>query len=102
MNRQTQRNIEANIDYHTKLVKIYEKSQPHFRPENQKKIKKLLKLFAQKTGGKELLDLGCGTGFILELAHPYFKKLVGIDITPAMLKAAERKFRRSNKLYKKY
>lgn len=94
MNKQSKRNIAANIDYHTKLVKIYEKSQPHFRPENQKKVKKLLKLFARKTGGKELLDLGCGTGFILELAHPYFKKLVGIDITPAMLKAAEKKFKK--------
>ncbi|MGA2667136.1 MAG: class I SAM-dependent methyltransferase [Patescibacteria group bacterium] len=94
MTRQSPRNIEANIDYHTKLVKIYEKSQPHFRPENQAKVKKLLKRFADNTSGQSLLDLGCGTGFILELAAPYFKELVGVDITPAMLEVAEKKFRR--------
>ena len=85
---------KANIEYHTKLADTYDKSQPHFRIENQRQIKKLMKKYSQKTSGNRLLDLGCGTGFILFLAAPYFKEIYGVDITPAMLDLATSKLKK--------
>jgi len=32
-----------------------------------------------------MLDLGCGTGFLIDLAVDYFDEIHGVDITPAML-----------------
>lgn len=84
---------KANIDFHTKLAEYYDE-QPHFSDENQKQVKKLMKKYSAKTTGKRLLDLGCGTGFILLLAQPYFKELYGIDITQAMLDLATSKFKK--------
>jgi ubiquinone/menaquinone biosynthesis C-methylase UbiE len=84
---------DANIALHTQLAEAYD-DQPHFKPENQERVKALLKEYAKKTGGKRLLDLGCGTGFIMELAQPYFDEIMGVDITPKMLEIAENKFKK--------
>jgi SAM-dependent methyltransferase len=35
-----------------------------------------------------LLELGCGTGRILEMVHPHANVIAGIDISPAMLEFA--------------
>lgn len=42
------------------------------------------------TGAEELLDLGCGNGFVLEHLRPHLPggRLVGLDVAPAMLQAA--------------
>ncbi len=56
-----------------------------------------MKRLAKMTGGGRLLDIGCGTGFILSIAAPFFDEVCGIDITPAMLVRA-RKIARSNKI----
>ena len=76
--------IEANVAFHRQLSPRY-CEQPFFRPENQQRVRKLLCDLAEKTGGGRLLDIGCGTGFILELAHDVFNELDGVDITPEML-----------------
>lgn len=89
-------NKAANIEYHTKLANNYDRSQPYFKVENQIQVKKFLENYSKKTSGEKLLDLGCGTGFILSLADSYFKELYGIDITPAMLELAEVKFNKQN------
>lgn len=86
-------NLQANIEYHTKLARGYDKTQPHFRQENQKQVKKLMEEYSKKTSGKRLLDLGCGTGFIIFLAKSYFTELYGVDITPAMLDLATKKIK---------
>lgn len=86
---------DANITLYTKHAKTYD-AQPHFKAENQEKVRALLQDYAEKTGGKRLLDLGCGTGFIMELAQPYFKEIIGVDITPKMLEIAEKKFKKNN------
>lgn len=97
MQRQSQNNINANIEYHTKLADIYDESQPHFKLENQKIVDNILNTLSKKTSGQRLLDMGCGTGFILSLARKHFKELVGVDITPAMLKKARIKFEGNQK-----
>lgn len=77
--------IQANIDYHAELAATYNEKQPHYLPENQARVEAILADLAAKSGGGSLLDLGCGTGFIINIAKKYFKQVVGVDITQAML-----------------
>ena len=74
----------ANMQFHALLAERY-REQPFFREENQQRVRALLSSFAAETGGASLLDVGCGSGFILDLAHDLFGRLEGIDITPEML-----------------
>jgi len=76
--------MRANIEVHTRMVEQYN-SEPHFRPENQAKVRGVLEGLAASTGGGRLLDVGCGTGFVLNLARDLFKEIHGVDVTPAML-----------------
>jgi len=85
----TKKVLKANIAYHSALAETYDAKQPHYRPENVARIEKLLAHIADKTGGGSLIDLGCGTGFVINSAKKYFKFVVGVDITPAMLKLVD-------------
>lgn len=77
---------KANVEYHTKMALSYDKDQPYFHPNNVKRVKLILKNLAKTHGDSTFLDIGCGTGFLLRYASKYFKKVIGIDITPAMLR----------------
>jgi ubiquinone/menaquinone biosynthesis C-methylase UbiE len=77
--------MHANIEYHAKMADFYDKDQPHYRPENIRRVKNVMKMLAERCHHDSLLDLGCGTGFILNIAKKYFRRVVGIDITQAML-----------------
>lgn len=77
--------LAANISFHTALAEDYDHNQPHFRPENVERVDLILQRLAEETGGGSLVDLGCGTGFVMNLAKRHFKRVVGVDITPAML-----------------
>ncbi|MBE3092245.1 MAG: class I SAM-dependent methyltransferase [Actinobacteria bacterium] len=76
--------IEANKIVYTKAAEDYNKIEPHFFPENQFKVKEILKTIRKKSGPK-LLDIGCGTGFIINLAKDLFDEIHGIDISEEML-----------------
>ncbi len=80
--------LKANIEVHTVMADSYN-SEPHFRPENQEKVKKVLReLFAScpaKGKGGKLLDMGCGTGFVINLVKDFVQEIHGVDITQAML-----------------
>lgn len=78
-------NREANIKQHTILSDIYESHMPHFHEDSKKKVECRLREYAMMFGNTELLDLGCGTGFILDIAKHIFLEVVGVDITQAML-----------------
>ena len=39
--------------------------------------------------GRDVLEVGCGTGMILKEIHPVARRAVGIDISPGMLAQAE-------------
>ncbi|MEJ5248200.1 methyltransferase domain-containing protein [Caldilinea sp.] len=61
-------------------------------PRNAKRIQRLQHLlkFAQLPKGLSVLDVGCGSGELsLLLAEEGAREVVGIDISPAMLEAAE-------------
>jgi ubiquinone/menaquinone biosynthesis C-methylase UbiE len=77
--------IQANIDVHTRMVERYNLDEPHFRPENQAKVRAVVESLARRVGGGRLLDVGCGTGFLINLAKGLFQTIDGIDVTPAML-----------------
>ena len=81
--------LEANIVVHAHLAEAgeYNKS-PHFYPENQAKVREVLRELVQELpskSGTRLLDFGCGTGFIINLVHDLVDQVDGIDITQAMM-----------------
>jgi len=76
--------IDANKIVYAKAAEKYDDLEPHFFPENQIKVKNILKDVRQKSGPK-LLDIGCGTGFIINLAKDLFSEIHGVDISIEML-----------------
>lgn len=88
---------KANIEYHSNLADSYDATQPHFKKENVKQVRNRLKHLSKFATDPKLLDMGCGTGFVLELAQDYYSELYGIDITPAMIEKAKSKFK-TNKI----
>jgi ubiquinone/menaquinone biosynthesis C-methylase UbiE len=77
--------IEANIVVHSRMAGTYEQDEPHFRAENQAKVRTVLEGLSRQVGGGRMLDLGCGTGFLIRLAKDLFSEIHGIDVTQAML-----------------
>src|SRR5262245_28180261 len=77
--------IQANITVHSKLASVYSTTEPHFRPENQAVVDSVLKRLVAETSARSLLDLGCGTGFMINLAKHRVSRVVGVDVTRAML-----------------
>lgn len=82
--------LEANIAFHAALAADYDRNQPHFRPENVARVTEIIERMAAETGGGSLVDLGCGTGFVINIAKRFFRRVVGVDITPAMLDRVDR------------
>ena len=76
---------DANRRLHAQVAPIYDQMQPHFRPENQAKVRTKLEELRARVPGGRLLDLGCGTGFIIRLAVGIFDEIHGVDITPEMM-----------------
>lgn len=77
--------IEANIALHSKMADDYSTCEPHFRPENVQKVENKLKAIVTEVNGKKLLDLGCGTGFMINIAKKYVSHIDGVDVTQAMM-----------------
>lgn len=77
--------LQANVELHTKLAQTYSSTEPHFRPENIRRVEEKLKQLARTTQAKKLLDLGCGTGFMIQIAKKMIQQIDGVDITQAML-----------------
>jgi ubiquinone/menaquinone biosynthesis C-methylase UbiE len=86
----TQKVIEANIAVHSRLAAQYQECEPHFRPENVAKVESRLAALVQETRAENLLDLGCGTGFMINIAKRHVNRIVGVDVTPAMLERVDR------------
>jgi len=78
--------IKANQKVHTRFADIYDSTEPHFRPENRAKVRSRILLAIESLSYKHhMLDVGCGTGFLIELAHDLFVNVSGVDVTQAML-----------------
>lgn len=81
--------VAANIQVHSALATTGEYNRsPHFRGENQAKVRAVLEGLIKEsaaTAPTRLLDVGCGTGFIVHLAHDLVDRVDGIDITDDMM-----------------
>jgi ubiquinone/menaquinone biosynthesis C-methylase UbiE len=82
--------IDANIALHTRMAGDYRTCEPHFRPENRAKVKARLAALVAETKARRMLDLGCGTGFLIDLARDLVPEIHGVDVTPAMLEKVDR------------
>jgi SAM-dependent methyltransferase len=79
-----ERVIQANIALHTKVSVSYN-TEPHFRPENILNVERKLKAVLDSAGSHRMLDLGCGTGFMIHIAKKYVAEIHGVDVTQAMM-----------------
>lgn len=85
--------IKANIYVHSFLANTgeYNKS-PHFRPENQEKVRGILLRLTENVHGcvnTKVIDFGCGTGFMIHLMRDLFAEVHGVDITHDMMKQVD-------------
>jgi ubiquinone/menaquinone biosynthesis C-methylase UbiE len=80
-----QKVVQANIDLHTRLSSDYNTCEPHFRPENVSRVEQRIQEIVQKTRAVKHLDMGCGTGFMINITRKYVDHIVGLDVTQAML-----------------
>src|SRR5262245_33959212 len=82
--------IDANIALHTRMAEDYRTCEPHFRPENRARVRARLAALVSATNAKRMLDLGCGTGFMIDLARDLVSEIDGVDVTPAVLEKVDR------------
>lgn len=81
-----QRVTEANIKLHSSLASVYKKEEPQYRPENVKNVRAILDSLFKQTNASQLLDVGCGAGFMIDIAKQFpLQKICGVDITDAMV-----------------
>jgi ubiquinone/menaquinone biosynthesis C-methylase UbiE len=80
-----QKVLRANIEVHTALAHEYNGCQPHYRQENVDYVEGKLRVIARQTSARRLLDLGCGTGFMIDIAKRHVPEIHGVDVTEAML-----------------
>lgn len=82
--------MQANIELHSKLADAYNKNEPHFYPENVKKVDAIIARLVKETGARKVLDLGCGTGFMIDITKKHVTEIHGVDITTAMMDKIDR------------
>jgi ubiquinone/menaquinone biosynthesis C-methylase UbiE len=82
--------VDANRKVHTALAAVYKATEPHFRQENVTHVERRLRSIADRTGAKKLLDLGCGTGFVIDIAKQFVPEIDGVDVTEAMIQQVDR------------
>jgi SAM-dependent methyltransferase len=82
--------VRANVELHSRLADDYARTEPHFRPENVARVAARLREIAAPTRRERLLDLGCGTGFMIQIGKEIFPRVTGVDVTQAMLDKVDR------------
>jgi len=77
--------IEANILVHSTMAEYYNEVEPHFKPESIARVKGIIEEIHNATNFKKVLDLGCGTGFMIDIVKPFSEEITGVDVTQEML-----------------
>jgi ubiquinone/menaquinone biosynthesis C-methylase UbiE len=77
--------ILANIEVHSAMADYYNAIEPHFRPESIKRVDDIIHNIHNQSKFTKVLDLGCGTGFIINIVKKYASEVVGVDVTQAMM-----------------
>jgi SAM-dependent methyltransferase len=81
--------IDANQKVHSVLAEAYNSTEPHFRPENIAHVEGILRPLFEATEARRMLDLGCGTGFLIDIGKKYVAEIDGVDVTEAMISRVE-------------
>ena len=71
--------------------KIATKYENHYYGRLSRRLYNKVALKIEKFKNEFILDLGCGTGFFLEILKDYKSKLYGADISPMMIKYAQQR-----------
>jgi len=82
--------VQANIALHQRLAADYNTGEPHFRPENVANVQRKLRAVADAAGHGRMLDLGCGTGFMINIGRSIFQYIHGVDVSEAMMGQVDR------------
>jgi ubiquinone/menaquinone biosynthesis C-methylase UbiE len=77
--------ISANIAVHSAMADDYNKIEPHFRPESIKRVEDIIADLVSKAPIDKALDLGCGTGFMINILKKHVSEIVGVDVTQDMM-----------------
>lgn len=80
-----------NADFYNIEAECYDAKNEMFFGEGAKsysRVKEIIENLANNTNKDVILDIGCGSGYVLKAAKNKFKKLIGIDISINMLKKA--------------
>lgn len=77
--------ISANIAVHSAMANDYNAIEPHFRPESIKRVDEIIHKIHSENKFSKVLDLGCGTGFMINIVKKYASEIVGVDVTQAMM-----------------
>lgn len=77
--------ISANIEVHSKMADSYNQVEPHFRPESVARVRQIITDINSKNKITSALDLGCGTGFMINILKDFADEITGVDVTKAML-----------------
>lgn len=82
--------LSDNRSFYDQTAAVYDLADGRRSAQLETWLKTKLKALADQHGNASLLDLGCGTGFVMRAARHYFQQVVGVDISPKMLKKAKR------------
>ena len=85
-----QKAIAANIEVHSRLAAGYNQNEPHFRPESIARVNNIVAQLARDVSATRALDLGCGTGFMINILKQHVNHITGVDVTPAMLERVDK------------
>jgi len=80
-----------NADFYNIEAEFYDAKNEMFFGEGARsysRVKNMIKNLANKTNKDVILDIGCGSGYILRAAKNNFNRLIGIDISINMLMKA--------------
>lgn len=82
----------ANLEvYNRKVLEGYQENRSIFNPHRQQAIQAILRGLRERVGGGNYLDIGCGTGNLLNLARAFFEKPVGLDLARRLLAQVRRR-----------
>lgn len=84
-----QKVIDANVAIYKTISAHYDTCEPHYKPENISQVEDKLNAIFKETNARKMLDLGCGTGFLINIAKNHIKNIDGVDVTKEMLEKVD-------------
>lgn len=82
--------LEANRSLSARIAGSYNESEPHYRAENVARVREKVGAVVEATHAEALLDLGCGTGFIIDIARDLVSRIHGVDASEEMIGRIDR------------